>query len=52
MARRGVVIVEDPTSVPGLYGAYVAMRDFLDGPRGRDFVAVRGTSQYFLVRTG
>jgi hypothetical protein len=51
MAHRGVIMLEDPTSLPTLYGAYVALNDFLEGPFGRDFVAVRGTTTYFLVCT-
>ncbi len=50
MARRGVMVVEDPTSTPGLYGAYLAMTEFLESALGRDFIGVRTTTQYFLIR--
>jgi hypothetical protein len=50
MAVRGIMVVEDPTGVPGLYGAYLAMSDFLETELGKKFVAVRTTTQYFLVR--
>ena len=50
MSYRGIMIVEDPTSCPGLYGAYLAMHEFLATSIGRDFVAVRTTTQYFLIR--
>jgi hypothetical protein len=50
MAHRGIMIVEDPTSLPGLYGAYLAMTEFLETDIGRDFIGVRTTTQYFLIR--
>lgn len=50
MTRRGVIIVEDPTSVPGLYGAYLALDEFSRTSIGRDFVSVRFDTQYFLIR--
>jgi hypothetical protein len=50
MAPRGIIVVEDPTSVPGLYGAYLAMVEFMESPAGRNFIAVRTTTQYFLIR--
>ncbi|TCR64518.1 TylF/MycF/NovP-related O-methyltransferase [Rhizobium sp. BK376] len=50
MARRGVIIVEDATALPGLYGAYLALEEFLESAIGRDFLAVRTTTQYFLIR--
>lgn len=50
MAHRGVMIVEDATSLPGLYGAYLALQDFLQSPPGRDFVPVNVGEQYFLIR--
>lgn len=50
MARRGIIIVEDPTALPGLYGAYLALDEFMNSFIGRQFVAVRTTTQYFLIR--
>lgn len=50
MVRRGVIVVEDPTSVPGLYGAYLALDEFLRSVTGHDFVSVRLDTQYFLIR--
>lgn len=50
MVRRGVIIVEDPTALPGLYGAYLALEEFLDSYIGRGFMAVRTTTQYLLIR--
>jgi hypothetical protein len=50
MVKRGIMVVEDPTSLPGLYGAYLAMNEFLDSDLGKAFIGVRATTQYFLIR--
>jgi|GEM_PF-4079640 Macrocin-O-methyltransferase (TylF). len=50
MVHRGVIIVEDATALPGLYGAYLALDEFMNSPIGRKFMAIRTTTQYFLVR--
>lgn len=50
MVMRGIMIVEDPTSVPGLYGAYLALTEFLQSEVGRSFIGVRTTTQYFVIR--
>jgi hypothetical protein len=50
MALRGIMVVEDPTGVPGLYGAYLALNEFMETELGRKFISVRTTTQYFLVR--
>lgn len=50
VVKRGIVIVEDPTALPGLYGAYLALNEFLESFVGRQFIAVRTTTQYFLIR--
>lgn len=50
MVKRGIIICEDPTSTPGLYGAYVAMNEFLESSMGRDFMAIRTSTQYFLIK--
>jgi hypothetical protein len=47
---RGVIICEDPTGTPGLYGAFVAMDDFLCSQEGRKFVRVFLKTQYFLIK--
>jgi hypothetical protein len=47
----GIIICEDPASTPGLYGAYVAMHDFLEGNEdGRKFLPVFKGGQYFLIK--
>lgn len=50
IVRRGIIIVEDPTALPGLYGAYLALNEFLESFTGRKFMAVRTTTQYLLIR--
>lgn len=47
----GIIICEDPVSTPGLYGACVAMRDFLEETEdGLKFLAVFKGGQYFLIK--
>jgi Macrocin-O-methyltransferase (TylF) len=52
VAPRGIIICEDPASTPGLYGAFVAMDEFLASAEGRRFVRVFVRSQYFLIKVG
>lgn len=47
---RGIIICEDPASTPGLYGAYVALDEFLRSDEGQHFVKVFLRTQYFLIR--
>lgn len=47
---RGIIICEDPTGTPGLYGAFVAMEDFLRSEEGQKFVRVFLRTQYFLIK--
>jgi hypothetical protein len=47
---RGVIICEDPTGTPGLYGAFVAMADFLRSEQGGKFARVFLRTQYFLIK--
>jgi len=50
MVKRGIMVVEDPTATPGLYGAYLALNEFLDSELGKKFISVRTTTQYFVIR--
>jgi hypothetical protein len=50
MAHRGIIVLEDATSLPALYGAYLAQDEFLKSPLGRKFMCIRTTTQYFVVR--
>jgi hypothetical protein len=46
----GVIICEDAASTPALYGAYLAMEDFLETEKGKQFTKVFKTGQYFLIK--
>ena len=50
VAPRGIILCEDPASTPGLYGAFVAMEEFLRSDEGRKFVRVFLGTQYFLIK--
>ena len=50
MQPRGIIVCEDPASTPGLYGAFVAMEEFLRSEEGRKFVRVFLGTQYFLIK--
>lgn len=51
MSKRGIIICEDPTSVPLLYGAYCAMKRFLKSPIGQEFISVKVGTQFYLIKT-
>ncbi|MDE1184171.1 TylF/MycF/NovP-related O-methyltransferase [Paraburkholderia sp.] len=46
----GLIIAEDPASTPGLYGALLAMEEFLESEQGKRFYKVFKGSQYFLIK--
>lgn len=48
--KRGVIICEDAASTPSLYGAYVAMNEFLNSDLGKKFAKVFLRTQYFLIK--
>jgi hypothetical protein len=50
MSLGGIIICEDPASTPGLYGAYLAMMEFLDSGPGKSFIRVFKGAQYFLIK--
>lgn len=50
MVHRGVIVVEDPVSLPGLYGAYLALDEFMKSDLGKMFSCVKTTSQYLLIK--
>lgn len=49
IATGGIIICEDPTATPGLYGAYLAMNEFLATPLGKNFMSLFKTGGYFLI---
>lgn len=46
----GIIICEDSASTPALYGAYLAMEEFLDSNAGRCYTKIFKGGQYFLVK--
>jgi len=51
ISRGGIILLEDPPGTPSLYGAYFAMREFLDSPIGFSFTSIFKQSHYMLLRT-
>jgi hypothetical protein len=41
---------EDPPSTPALYGALLAMEEFLDSDKGKCYTKIFKGGQYFLVK--
>lgn len=50
IVKRGIIIAEDPTSTPGLIGAFYAMEKFLETPLGKKFMKLHLGGQYFLIK--
>jgi hypothetical protein len=46
----GIMICEDPASTPALYGAFLAMNEFLKSAAGRCFMPLFKKTQYFLIK--
>ncbi|MEY3200917.1 MAG: hypothetical protein RIR70_467 [Pseudomonadota bacterium] len=56
VARRlvpgGIIICEDAAATPALYGAALAMEEFLSSAEGVGFLSVFKGGQFFLIKTG
>lgn len=50
VVQGGIIIAEDPTSTPGLYGALLALDEFTASPAGAPFYKIFKGSQYFLIK--
>ncbi|MEN8811316.1 MAG: TylF/MycF/NovP-related O-methyltransferase, partial [Flavobacteriales bacterium] len=50
IVKGGIMICEDPTSTPGLIGAFYAMEKFLETDLGKKFMKLHLVGQYFLVK--
>lgn len=50
MSQGGIIICEDPTSTPGLYGGYLAMHQFLNSEKGNSYQAIFKKGSYFLIK--
>ncbi len=51
IVHGGIIICEDPTSTPGLYGAFLAMENFLESNEGSQYIKIFKGGQYFLLKT-
>jgi hypothetical protein len=50
VVKGGIIICEDPASTPALYGAFLAMEDFLSSKEGKNYMKIFKHGQYFLIR--
>lgn len=50
IVKGGIIIAEDPTSTPGLIGAFYAMEKFLETEMGKKFIKLHLVGQYFLIK--
>ena len=46
----GIILCEDPPGTPALYGALLAMEEFLDSDKGKCYTKIFKGGQYFLVK--
>ena len=52
MPVGGIILAEDPTCTPGLYGALIALEEFLASEKGKSFYKLFKSGQYFLIKMG
>jgi len=50
MVPGGIIMCEDPPSTPSLYGALLAMEEFLDSEQGNCYTKVFKGGHYFLIK--
>ncbi len=46
----GIITTEDPAATWGLYGAYLALHEFLASEAGRNFISIRTETTYMLIK--
>ena len=51
LQKKGIIICEDPTSTPALYGAYLAMEQFLESSAGSRYTKIFKSGTYFLLKS-
>ena len=51
LQKGGIIICEDPTSTPALYGAYLAMEQFLESTTGSRYTKIFKSGTYFLLKS-
>lgn len=50
LQKGGIIICEDPAATPALYGAYLAMQEFLESSVGSQYVKIFKSGSYFLLK--
>ncbi len=50
VVEGGIILCEDPTSTPALYGSLLAMEDFLTTHEGEKYIKLFKHGQYFLLK--
>ena len=50
ISTGGIIICEDATATPGLYGAYVALQNFLEKICPNQYIKIFKKGQYFLIK--
>ncbi len=50
ISKGGIIVSEDPACTPALYGAYLALSEFLESEVGKEFLPVFKKGQYFLIK--
>jgi hypothetical protein len=51
LQKGGIIICEDPTSTPALYGAYLAMEQFLESSTGSRYTKIFKSGTYYLLKS-
>ena len=47
----GIILCEDATSTPALYGASLALKEFLETEEGANYIRIHKTGQIFLLKS-
>jgi hypothetical protein len=50
LQKGGIIICEDPAATPALYGAYLAMQEFLESSVGSQYIKIFKSGSYFLLK--
>lgn len=46
----GIILLEDAPATPSLYGAFLAMEEFLESEEGQKYLKIYKTGHYFLIK--
>ena len=50
LQKGGIIVCEDPAATPTLYGAYLAMEEFLESNVGSQYTKIFKSGSYFLIK--